>query len=80
MMLRELKTHFRSGTLQSAIGVMSPNNDGYYLMVHSNTWGIHGFLESDRKMKPRMFKTEYALLNAAKSIGFQYQSIEITNL
>ncbi|MCZ8489172.1 hypothetical protein O9992_24555 [Vibrio lentus] len=32
-------------------------------MVKSNKWGVNSFLESDRKMQPRVFKTQQALLN-----------------
>ncbi|MEZ8017397.1 hypothetical protein AB4354_21630 [Vibrio splendidus] len=80
MLLREFKDHFKRGDLESAIAVTSPNNDGYYLMVRSSKWGVNSFLESDRKMQPRMFKTKMALLNAANSIGFTYQSIDVTQL
>ncbi|MCF7506805.1 MULTISPECIES: hypothetical protein [Vibrio] len=80
MLLREFKHHFKRGDLESAVAVNSPNNDGYYLMVRSSKWGVNSFLESDRKMQPRMFKTKMALLNAANSIGFTYQSIDITQL
>lgn len=80
MLLREFKHHFKRGDLESAVAVNSPNNDGYYLMVRSSKWGVNSFLESDRKMQPRMFKTNMALLNAANSIGFTYQSIDITQL
>ncbi|MEZ8303255.1 hypothetical protein AB6C40_06645 [Vibrio splendidus] len=80
MLLREFKHHFKRGDLESAVAVNSPNNDGYYLMVRSNKWGVNSFLESDRKLKPRVFKTQQALLNAARSIGFNHQSVEMQNL
>ena len=79
MLLREFKQHFLSGNLESAIAVVSPNNDGYYLMVKSHKWGVNSFLESERSLKPRVFKTQSALLNAVNSIGFRYQSIDISN-
>ncbi len=79
MVLREFKDHFKRGDLESAIAVNSPNNDGYYLIVLSSKWGINSFLESDRKLKLRVFKTQQALLNAAKSIGFNHQSVDMQN-
>ncbi|PMM53773.1 hypothetical protein [Vibrio lentus] len=80
MVLREFKNHFSRGDLKAAIGVVSPGTNGYYLMVKSNKWGVNSFLESDRKMQPRVFKTQQALLNAAKAIGFPYHSIDIQHL
>ncbi|TKF89974.1 hypothetical protein FCV73_14250 [Vibrio sp. F13] len=70
MVLREFKKHFSHGDLKAAIGVVSPGANGYYLMVKSHKWGVNSFLESGRKMQPRVFKTQQALLNAAKAIGF----------
>ncbi|MEZ9395671.1 hypothetical protein AB4393_06675 [Vibrio splendidus] len=80
MVLREFKNHFSRGDLKAAIGVVSLGANGYYLMVKSNKWGVNSFLESDRKMQPRVFKTQQALLNAAKAIGFPYHSIDIQHL
>ncbi|MDA0153113.1 hypothetical protein OH460_12415 [Vibrio sp. Makdt] len=80
MLLREFKEHFGRGDLKAAIGVVSPGTNGYYLLVKSHKWGVNSFLESDRKMQPRVFKSQQALLNAAKAIGFTYQEIDIQHL
>lgn len=80
MLLREFKKHYKSGDLESVIAVTAPNNDGYYLIVKSHKWGVNSFLETGRSPKPRVFKTQSALLNAANSIGFRYKSIDISHL
>ena len=80
MLLREFKEHFGRGDLKAAIGVIPPGTNGYYLLVKSHQWGVNSFLESDRKMQPRVFKSQQALLNAAKAIGFTYQEIDIQHL
>lgn len=80
MLLRELRHHFQSGDLESAVAVLSPNRDEYYLMVKSHKWGINSFLETGRTQKPRAFKTQLALLKVARSIGFNHHSIEVKHL
>jgi hypothetical protein len=39
MLLREFKHHFEQGDLNEAVGVVSPEKSGYYLLVKSNKWG-----------------------------------------
>ena len=80
MLLREFKHHFKRGDLDEAIGVLSPEKSGYYLLVKSKKWGVQSFLESGKAAKPRVFKTKYALLNAAQSIGFKSSDIQINAL
>ncbi|QFT11749.1 hypothetical protein [Vibrio sp. THAF190c] len=77
MLLREFKEHFERGDLDEAVGVISPEKSGYYLLVKSRKWGVQSFLESGKAAKPRVFKTQYALMNAAQSIGFQCSDIHI---
>ncbi|MDN3680926.1 hypothetical protein QWZ04_11400 [Vibrio tapetis subsp. quintayensis] len=78
MLLREFKTHYKQGNLDDVIAVPSPKGDGYYLMVKSKKWGVNSFLENSRDLKPRLFKTEHAMMNAAKDIGFNRAAIEMT--
>ncbi len=79
MLLREFKRHFKQGNLEGIIAVSSPKGDGYYLMVQSNKWGVNSFLENSRDLKPRLFKTQHAMMNAAQEIGFNSTAIEVTS-
>ncbi|SON52010.1 hypothetical protein [Vibrio tapetis] len=78
MLLREFKTHYKQGNLDDVIAVPSAKGDGYYLMVKSKKWGVNSFLENSRDLKPRLFKTQHAMMNAAKDIGFNRAAIETT--
>jgi hypothetical protein len=80
MLLREFKHHFEQGDLNEAVGVVSPEKSGYYLLVKSNKWGVQSFLESGKAAKPRVFKTQNALMNAAQSIGFRCSDVRIHSL
>lgn len=80
MLLREFKVHFERGDLDEAVGVISPDKSGYYLLIKSRKWGVQSFLESGKAAKPRIFKTHYALMNAAQSIGFRCFDIRIHTL
>lgn len=78
MTLNEFKQSYLLGYLDKAIVTPCPKEHGFYLMITSNQWGVNSFLETSRSLKPRRFVTPQAVINAAKSIGFQSRSIVYT--